>query len=55
MANTQVISVRISDEDSNKLANIANHEQLYKSELIRKAIREYIESYYSVSTLIEPS
>lgn len=54
MANTKTVAVRISEEEVELLDDIANEEQCYRTDVLRKAIREYIESYFSGPCLTPP-
>ncbi len=42
---TKVITVRLEDEDINKLLQIAKEENAKKSALIKKAVRKYVNEY----------
>ena len=44
----------VSDIEKDRLEKIALIEECYQSDIVRKAIKEYIDSYYYVTTLIEP-
>lgn len=39
------VTSRISDEDINKLNQIAKRDDLYISQLIRRAIKKFLEEY----------
>ena len=46
MANTKAVGVKITPEEADLLDDIADYESCHRTDVLRTAIRQYLETYF---------